>query len=413
MRAPTGAPNKLLTTKFDFLSADTLVVSILCYILFFLISITFISRNYHSCDLLSHYDGVQLQESATKYYIIASIHSPKEKQTFSTFFIELFSNPDPSYQITADILCQWNHAPSAMLRKSLPQAKAGKNKVYSTGLFNYDSVLFQIHLNGDLSKLSRVTITLAHTSPEFFAYCNRLQGLFAKISAVAFVLYLFSLLFLFGKQRRKLEHYFVLISLVLSIQGLNSRNEESDLTNDSIISYAIDLLFHGLYQSINYIVLYSLIILSTTQESLIVPLLLSTLYIMAAALNEVTQDSAILSTYFDNNDALSVFFYSITLVSQAALLFYSLYKLIVEISQSLLFTRPVIYFLMLLVLNQLCALLSSNIFHLMKGYVNSALLFYSRYLSHFITTIILADIYWPAPKGKDIKIRPALSDVLS
>ena len=413
MRAPAGAPIKLLITKFDLLSLDTLIISILCYSLIFLISITFIARNYHSCDLLSHYDGVQIQESGTQYYIIASIHSPKEKQTFSTFFIELYSNPYPSYQITADILCQWNHAPSAMLRKSLLQAKSGKNKVYSTGLFNYDSVLFQIHLNGDLSKLFKVTITLAHTSPEFFAFCNKLKSLFSKISIVTFSLYLFSFLFFFGKQRRKLEHLFVLLSLFLSIQGLNCTNDQSVLTNDSIITYGISLLFHGLYQSINYIVLYCLIILSTTQESLMVPLLLSSLYVMAAALNEVTQDSAILSTYFDNNDALSVFFFSITLLSQASFLFYSLYKLVVEISQSLFYTRPANYFLLILVLNQITALFSNNIFHLMKGYVNSALLFYSRYLSHFVTTIILADIYWPAPKRKDVKIRPALSDVLS
>ena len=413
MRAPAGAQQKLLVTKFDFLKFDSLVVSVLCYITLFIISITFIVRNYFSCDLLTTYEGVQYKETDNSYYVIASIHSPKEKQTFSTFFIELWSHSSTTFEITSDILCQWNHAPSAILRQVLPQAKSGKNRVYSTGLFNYDSVLLQIRITGQVSELSNVALTVSHTSPSFFSLENKLTSLFSTICLTTLILYLFAFLFLAHKQKRKTEHYFVIASLFLSIFGIKRPNEENNINDDVILSYLINLLFHGIYQSINFVILFCLIILSTTQESLVVPILLSTLYILASGLNEITQDSAILSTYFDNNDALWVFFMSITIVSQAILLFFGLFRLINEIIQNMCFTKPVVYLLMFLVINQIISVMSMNIFNLVKGYMNSALTFYSRYLSHFITTIILADIYWPTPKGKEVKIRPDLNNVLS
>ena len=414
MRLPEGTPTKLITSKFDLVPLDSTLISVLCFAVLMLLWVTFIFRNFKNCDVISTYEGAQEDSAQSGHYMLTLIHSPKAKQTFSTFFIELFGNSydTSSYNIRSEILCQWNHAPSALVRKDIYEAKIGKNRIYSTGLFNYDSVLMQTWITGNLSKCPKMAVTVTHTSTDFFKQMNNIKNIFSKIAFSAVILYVAAYFISTKKKQRSIEHILVLVSLISSVFGTNSTLLK-DLFSEKKWFYIWNLITNGFYQSTNLIILYCLIIRAVSSNSILTSLILSSIFVISESISGLTQDSAILSTYFDNNEALYVFFLSISYVAKAMMLGFGLYKLIDSVATNIEYKRTAIYFLIALVVYNIIGIVSMNFYYFIYGYGSSILDFNAHFITPFVTSLALADIYWPTPMSKDLRVRPALQDVLA
>lgn len=401
MREPQEGSPPSSPSKFDSCEGDVIFVTIASIAVLILISFHYIIKNLFEGDIISSYEGLQLSENEKSVFILLLIHSPTVEKTFSNIFLDFKgdSQNKDAYNVVADILCQWGQAPTLVAKQSMPEAVVGKNRVYSTGLFNYDSLLLQIHITGNITKLSSVTVSAIHTKQEFFNQCNSIRKTFSYIGIIMLSFYLISFLTI-SPNLRTVDHYLVILSILISIFA-NSPKLLENLISNYIANYSLSLLLSGFYQSTNYVLLLCLVIRITSDESIITTCILSLLSIFADGLAELTYDSSILAKYFENNTTLWVFFFTMSVASKCTLLCASMWKILNYLLKTGRSSSSVIYLMLFVVCHQYVSFIAKGLFYLLYSYGSSALDFNSRYLSQFITTMAIADIYWPSPKRQN------------
>ncbi|EAY17296.1 hypothetical protein TVAG_266590 [Trichomonas vaginalis G3] len=398
MREPDEGVTQLPASKFDSGQTDVTLISFLSISVLILISVHYIIKNLYDGDIISSHEGLQISENEKTNYILLLIHSPTTVQTFSNFYIDILGSKEnkDSFDVDADILCQWGQAPTTIARQTLPEAVIGKNRLYSTGLFNYDSVLFQIHIQGNLSKLDGLTISVIHQNAEFFNQCKVIRQSFSYIGIATLVIYCIVLISI-SQKSRSVDHILVIISLTISI-FTNSPDLLEDLISNYIANYSLSLLLSGFYQSTNFVILLCLVIRATSSDSITTTCILSLLFIFADGLSELTYDTSILAKYFDNNTTVWVFFFTMSTAAKGTLLCIALWKILNYIFDRNISSPTVIYLITYVIIYQYISFIANGAFYLIYGYGSSSLDFNTRYLSQFITTMAIADIYWPTQK---------------
>ena len=259
MRIDTDITNEGFNSKYDNSSWESIFTSFISIIGIVILSILYIFNQISNSDIIAKYEGAQQKQSENLQYLVVMIPLPKSDHSYSTFFLELIGNSSQIeyFSIEAEVFCQWEYSPASLVRQIIPEAVFGLNRIYSTGLFSYDSLLTQIHITGNLSLLNRVVITVVHSSSDFGKISQKLRKVFASISFIALISFIAASIYI-KYNSFALEHILTMISLIVSI-FTNFPILFSRFQFGTILIYSLDLSLSGVFQSLNLTILLCLI----------------------------------------------------------------------------------------------------------------------------------------------------------
>jgi hypothetical protein len=163
---------------------------------------------------------------------------------------------------------------------------------------------------------------------------------------------------------------------------------------DHLVVNVVESIFCGAFCAFNLICLFCFLQLTNSQNFHFV-LPISALFLMAQAMAVMTSDTTLLSHYFENNNVISVFFLSITVLSTTGYAALLIKNLLAALCRSRTTRKHLFLAYGVAVCFALGPLVGEAVLFVVSGYGNFAVDFCVHYLTQTLLTFLYADLHWP------------------
>jgi hypothetical protein len=370
--------------------------SLFLSILIFVGIIGFTVTNLKSSVQTLTYSGLLMRESDNSSFLVVVLPTPQVSQLSYHVLIDLQSSfPDRFYSVEAHMFCQWYDLPARVIRQTLPNVTDGQHRLFSTSVTSYSSLLIQIHVTdlfgGGVDSLRVVTVQNEST---FGAKAIRVRIVLSLTSVVLTVIYALSL----SALRNPVRPQQIMTLIAVCIGAI--ANFPFVILSDRLIVTVIESIFCGGFCSFNLICLFCFLQPTPTQDLHFV-LPISSLFLIAQSMAVVTSDTTILSHYFENNNVVSVFFLSITVLSTTGYAAILVKNLLAALCRSRTTRKHLFLAYGVAVCFALGPLVGEAVLFVVTECGNSAVDFCVHYLTQTLLTFLYADLHWPLCPGLD------------
>jgi hypothetical protein len=323
---------------------------------------------------------------------------PNYTNTFSILLLHITGSPPSTFAVDADLSCQWYRRPSQALFPVQLFARPGVNRLFSTGLVSYDSILSQIHISGEISTITSLELCYILGNGEYCRETFAIRSVLAVFSSLCLLCYSVSLL-AFAQGGVKMEHMLSLASLLVSVCA-NSPLHSVDRFRRSFIVHCLNSSLRGIFGSFNTVCLFLFVFHANGGEMIGFAFLMSLLYILGNSIQIVTSDTRILALLFDGNLDVWMFFVSVSLMGRIGLFTLQIYHALFACSCGWTARRHLATAYAFMIAIQVAVAVLQSMFYYVNGYGNFALDFFADYLLQTFFAFAFADVHWPQVQRK-------------
>jgi len=316
---------------------------------------------------------------------------PNFTNQFAIIQLDFLTSRASTFGIEAEFSCQWYRRPSQSVVLFQVDGHPGVNRVFSTGLFSYDSILSQIHIYGELSSIKSIEIRYTLGNPDFTQECYIIRWISSSASFLCFILYSANLLSFirYGIQvEQLLSSAALLVSSIANIPITYSNRHYRNVAAHCVSSFC-----QGVFSSYNTVALFLFLFRMNGSDILGFAFLMSLLFIVGHALQIVMTDTRILNMFFDGNMDIWMFFVSVSLMGRIGLFTLQIYH-----AAFAYWKRPRAHVSALYVAAialEIGAALAQGAVYCVNGHGNFALDFFADYLMQTALAFAFADLHWP------------------
>lgn len=402
---------------FWFLHSSLLQKSISFVLLVFLLSgcITYTVKNFDDAIETITLSGNRVTTQPNQSYLILTVPKIKENQIFSVFFLEFTTKSKTAlYSVDVDVSCRnldFENNKRVYFQTNSTDCSAGSYRIFSTDYFHYDFFIVQVWFTGDISLIDDAQVKIMQSYPEFGNNEFKFRVIFSICSGFCLFCYIISI-FLFSRRNTKFEQYITLFILFLGTFS-NFLFSFTEHTKSNFIYHSIENLFRGAFPSFNLVSLYCITYLSNGGENVSIILTISTLFVLAEAMSEFTDDCCVIGKYFYGNYVVWIFFISASIISKASLsslliwnvidfLFCGKMSKIKNKQGKKQFGIFIVY--VILVFVQIIPIALQAIIFVNHNCGNNTFDFFQQYMIQTLFALVFAQIHWPVYTSKSEKI---------
>jgi hypothetical protein len=317
---------------------------------------------------------------------------PNFTNIFSIVLLNVTTAAAASFSLDAVVSCQWYRRPSQAVFSVQMYGRPGVNRLFSTGLFSYDSVLCQIHVSGEIAPITSLDVRYVLGDLDFCRESVLVRWVLAAFAVVCFVSYAISLVAF--SQGFRVEQLLSLISVLICALA-NCPIEFTNPYQRSIVVHCLNAFFRGVFGSFNTVCLFLFVFLLNGGEVLGFAILMSLLYVLGNSIQTVTNDTRILKLFFDGNMDVWMFFVSVSLMGRIGLFTLQVYHALVAYYCSRAGRRQLtVVYSGMIALEIGVAVLQGTVYYV-NGYGNFALDFFADYLLQTFFAFVFVDVHWP------------------
>jgi hypothetical protein len=383
-----------LVFKFHSSSLQSATISYLSYIVVLAGSIAYTHFRFGTSSAMYSYGGLQIQEAPNVSCLLFMLPPPNFTNQLSILQLKIVAPRNATLSLDAELSCQWYRRPSQAVIPVQRSGGLGVNRIFSTGLFSYDSILSQVHISGDVQLVKSVEVLYVMGSPDFSRETFAIRWICSASSFACLVIYCISL-GAFLRTGIQVEQILAVGSLLLSAAA-NLPIEFSNQRYRNLGLHCCDSFFQGLFGSYNTVSLFLFVFRLNGGKVIGFAFLMSLLFIVANAIQIVTGDTRILNLVFDGNMDIWMFFVSASVMGRIGLFVLQIYHGIFPYCCSRSAKSHVnAAYCVGIALEIVTSLLQGAVYYV-DGHGNFALDFFGDYLLQTIFAFVFADIHWPA-----------------
>jgi hypothetical protein len=312
--------------------------------------------------------------------------------------LHISGSPPSTFGVDADLSCQWYRRPSQALLPVQIFARPGVNRLFSTGLVSYDSILSQIHIYGEISTITSLELCYILGNTEFCREAFAIRLILAVFSGLCLLCYSISLLS-FAQGDVKMEQALSIASLLISVFA-NCPVQSIDRFQQSFIVHCLNSSLRGILGSFNTVCLFLFVFHANGGEIIGFAFLMSLLYILTHSIQIITSDTRILAFLFDGNLDVWMFFVSVSLMGRIALFALQIYHARFACLCAWTSHRHLAAAYTFMIAIQVAVAVLQGMFYYVNGYGNFALDFFADYLLQTFFAFAFADLHWPQVQRK-------------
>jgi hypothetical protein len=332
---------------------------------------------------------LQAIEGPNTSYLLFMLPAANFTNQYSILQLHVLAPGIDTFSVDAELNCQWYQQPSQSVIAIQLYGRAGLNRLFSTGLFSYDSILSQVHITGDIRLIRSVEIRHIVGNPDFAREIFVIRSVCSGVSFLCLLLYCVSLV-MFLRFGIRVEQILSAASLFLAVVA----NIPINLTNQhyrNVLAVCFNSFFRGLFRSFNTVGLFLFVFRMNGGDVMGFAFLMSLLFIVGNAIQIVTNDTRILNLLFDGNMDVWMFFVSVSLMGRAALFALQIYHAF--------FSRggrtPLSTVHCGLILLEVTTAVCQGTVYYANTYGNFALDFFGDYILQTFFAFAFADMHWP------------------
>jgi hypothetical protein len=336
------------------------------------------------------YDGLLTREPNASYLSVV-LPTPRSRRFSYLVLLDIGSRqPDSFYSVSAEMFCQWFDVPARMIRRSLGNVSDGRYPLFQTSIASYRSLLLLVRV-ADLGggALESARVATLQGPPAFQAHALALRVISSILCAALAAAYAVAVTCLAAFQSQQL---FTIGALAVAALA----NFPIAQVVPSMPTFLIECVLCGAFSSLNLVCLVCFLQAANARNFHFV-LPISGLFLMAQVMLIVTGDTTVLATYFQNNQVVWVFFFSVTAVGTAGYAMLLFWRLLLALCRARTTQK---HLFVAYTVAAFVALAPPGVQFLMfaiNGFCPFAVEFAARYPAQTLLAVLYADVHWPLP----------------
>jgi len=339
------------------------------------------------------YGNYRNQSDGTLYYIISLPKPPQYHHHWALYLDMEVNNGLDSNVFSIDAIFSSKQGKNKIkeTRNSIPSVSSGVAELLKTEIPRQGLYFIQLLITGNVSQIISLKAILIESSRDYSNFSKVVQRRAFYLAVIVFSIYLVAFASV-GKQSIKVSHFFVLLSLLLSVFATYP-----DVTFKTGVTkpYCASLIVRGAFSGLNLVALFAISYSIIGGETVVASLIIACVFVLSEAMRYLTSDTSILSEIFENNGIIWVFFFSISILTKVSIilmiinhLFFAFKKFNGKNRQSIAFY---LFFATISIIPRLM-----HLFYLaMYPIVNYLFEYFCEMVSGLISSVVMAILFWP------------------
>lgn len=323
---------------------------------------------------------------------IFMLAAPDYTHMFSVVVFRIETDVPDEFFVDADLTILRYRQQSQLTIPIQASARSGTNRLFATGLFSFDAILSQVSVSGNIKNIKGVVVSYVMGDPEFTREMYAIRYVCMCISAVCAFVYIFGNIF-YANSRAKMVSILTSICLILSVAA-NCPIIYHFNSSEMLVVHCFDSLSRGFLSAFTLVALFLFVYDMNGGKSPEFVLLMSMLFILGHSIGFLVTDTRILTSLFDANIDVWMFFMSISVTGKVVLFSLLIYQNILAITVSRKFDKPLVYAYAMCTVLLIASNIGQGLWYFFHSYGHYALDFLGDYLLQTLISLVYADIHW-------------------
>ena len=370
------------------------ILSSIFFIAAFVSCFCFVGIYYHSSIEVLELTSLEYkQNDNNKPYFYQVIPKINKTKIFTVLFIDVKTKNDLNVQIDTDVSCYKNDDPKRIYFQTNSTEATGSLRIFATDYYMYDNTTIRTWVN-DSSLIENMTLRVVQSYSEFGSNLIKIRYLLSFLCVIVLIIFLI-LLILNKSAKIYTEQIIALISLVFAFVSTFPISFYFEGQMFQFLCHSIDNLFRGAFSAFNIITIYTLIYIATGGVNVLFVLIISSLFVIAEAMTEFTDDSCIIAKYFYGNSDVWLFFLSGSLLTKICLALFLVFTVFRLIRNCKSINNKIFFIYSILVFLEIIPMIIQGIIFMKESCSNNTYDFFYEYLLQTIITFIIVEIHLP------------------